>query len=1298
MKHRISRSSASLTSEQLKPSLLTKSAAILGLQKEVPSTFLYISLCTFQIQILFVSIRVALTYFPSNKSQIGTIFRIMSNFVNFDDMFSYNRPNPLILLTLSVILLCFLIMIFYMTLTLRRLYSSDPDHPRVLASKFWIFLLKAHGTIFSLPITNLTIRIWFELYVSPLAHTNRANDTHRILFPLATIVFALNCILSILPAIFLTSVLPSKDVHSTKLWHVKASVICFTILFALMYRFLPNTSACSWILMMLSLVFNLGKYKLYCLFLPKYDYPALRLEACILENTALVAFLIPFCQLLNALFDLNITFGSLMIIYLICSSGTVIRDNSFLERNIKDILFNPKNESNPFKAMHKLYALKYLRYHMKRPSENQKKVDIWYLYFCKMSTSNQGMQSLDLDNKHNRNAFKRTLLETLLGRFPDNDLIRLLLAQLYAKSLKLFPLSIKTLAKLKSRAAPIQISAQMIHYQIERQFVAQSKISHEGMCIFDYIKANAREAKLKEKIGHEVQCLIKFWNEYSKNSPDAFTLQELSEEIHRYKTDIREEWTSTDNQNSKDSYPFSLIYGYYLSVVNNTPKEGHALINRCNKLLMQHRKQSYNHQGELASLWKGDNTFSVVVRTDQDWTGVISDCSKSCERILGFSRDYLVGSNIGVMMTPYLADRHNSFIQDYIKTGHSNLIDTMRTVYVKNRRGFVQKCSMLMSIHPSINNEVLLIGLFRVIEDTKQYILLTPDGKIDSCTATIAKKLGLEGKETSISNICSSFMETNTAFNIIATGKSEQNSVMQGVGLTHITENESPQSHKLFTLRQGTEEDYTTPEEMSTSRTFIKSGLKRPPKMVAFREVVSVSNKSAAPMSKEEAERIYRECSTQGKRFKFNLYQTNRSPQSASQIFFFSCVVTLLRLKNDFMKIIEMTIPDKDEVDALEKAILKRNGSKKNLFGLNRDSKRQKTPELIPDSGQRLLLRNQDSPNSIFIQSPSTLAMYVKSMISNNNASDDESREVASQNNKWNKEIVRATGSTTTRQSFRNEKVYTIIKEVFQVKFFPRRQISFLILLITTFIITFVLIMSFNVVANQAVENSEDLVGVLNNASNRADSLVFTIRTTRVAFALQVGTLPISPSASIANLIKTYFQSFSLVQILKDSNDHLRSALIGIDPKLQPHFNNEDIRIYDIEPDLSKGTYQLQNTFTATTLVVDKLLQINQRFKETGDFALTDLMFVLKNSIDDLLVANLDTMSQIQTSIDRLIQRTVYIFDIEVHDSFSYDGDTRCNSRLLHIFRLPLRTAANLTLCWAFPKKRKRGSRDPEEV
>lgn len=112
-----------------------------------------------------------------------------------------------------------------------------------------------------------------------------------------------------------------------------------------------------------------------------------------------------------------------------------------------------------------------------------------------------------------------------------------------------------------------------------------------------------------------------------------------------------------------------------------------------------------------------DNVLDGLILIGEN--GIIESFNPSCERILGYRAEEVIGKNVAMFMDPELAARHGGFLQRYLRGQSSGFIDTNREVEAVTRSGKRIPIELAISAL-RLEGKTKFSGVIRDISDRKE--------------------------------------------------------------------------------------------------------------------------------------------------------------------------------------------------------------------------------------------------------------------------------------------------------------------------------------------------------------------------------------------------------------------------------------------------------------------------------------------------------------------------------------------------------------------------------------------------
>eukprot|EP01102_Stenamoeba_stenopodia_P020211 TRINITY_DN77_c0_g1_i2.p1 TRINITY_DN77_c0_g1~~TRINITY_DN77_c0_g1_i2.p1 ORF type:complete len:576 (-),score=147.27 TRINITY_DN77_c0_g1_i2:78-1805(-) len=112
-----------------------------------------------------------------------------------------------------------------------------------------------------------------------------------------------------------------------------------------------------------------------------------------------------------------------------------------------------------------------------------------------------------------------------------------------------------------------------------------------------------------------------------------------------------------------------------------------------------------------------DNILDSAIVIDE--RGTVQFCNRVAYKLLGFSAAEVVGRNVKMLMPTSQADVHDTYIRNYITTGHAKVIGVGRDVIAQCKDGTILPVNLSLTEHKLSDGKRFFTGILRKIEEEK---------------------------------------------------------------------------------------------------------------------------------------------------------------------------------------------------------------------------------------------------------------------------------------------------------------------------------------------------------------------------------------------------------------------------------------------------------------------------------------------------------------------------------------------------------------------------------------------------
>ena len=1182
------------------------------------------------LQIFFLTTRFIRKFGVDDHSFMRGAFKSLEELLTFDDLFGYSDQDNGLIVAFAIIVAYFVITITTPLLLIRSIRAYKL--PNKLVTLVWGVLIRFHNPIIFFLIHTLTGRIQEEFNNDNLKifSSDALND---VVFILSIVFMIINLALSFFRTVFLHDYLPKKNLLSCKNSFTDQITLLQKVIIPVLCRVLVVEAFSTVIIIALNTFLCLFKlFKFYNTY-PRYNIKALQFNAYLLTIEASIVLFTPILFILNTLPTVEISLTHALIMITMILPFLMFLTKQIITRGLKNIIFSPPHKLNPHKLIHRIILMKQMKSQKGKYDEVSGSMNLNRLYFATLATQisssfgeyNTELLSMDFNDKEVQHQIVRLFLERLEKAHPHDNLIKLSLIKYYTKTLKLFSLAIAKLSLLQSISPRVKVSKDLLYFEIQESISTYYKETNDSLNLADYLINMKRVEDFKLKIHEQLNLQKQFWAEYNKNSPNAFALYKLSQKIELQKKIIHSKWNK-DDFNKEYSQPF-LLYASYLLILNDSVQEGMRYIKSYNLFNPKMKEQDgHEYIGLSPTNLYSDETFYITIMTAGDDIGVIKKCSQAIKKTLNYDSDAIVGLNINNLMSDYIAQTHNDLLLRYVSTGQTKILNYVRSIFIKDNQGFLHRASIYAKIHPFFSQDLYLTALIRPLKSYEEYMIITPQGIIDSTSSDLGTLLDIIGKRIPMTTVCQEFEELNEVFNYFGYKKLR------------------PETHGAYF--QGT---------------------------LSIKYLDKVTEEDVDP----RYEAIYNKWCLEGGELKFCIPSDNiihNHHRKIKNYVTFLCKIYNYWFANDFIKIIVIQRANHLEDEYLQ--LLENKGIKKDAYYAKNSvteplprkprkescefseiEEREEFKKLVkiqiastllvtsPTSKKDTTTKLKDTYNS----SKYIKDFHLQSILSLDSCRDDfallkvllspkansgrpeSQKKNESPTNSSSRAVeidirprplsINSTSQATNMA--REGRVHGEVNSVLRKKKYAKSAIVFATICFCLGIALFCSpIIALEKVKND-LDNLEALGTMIDLSNSAAESLLILNRATRIAFLHRIGLIDsiVNPLAEPAfkptyDIIPTY------IPILKDTVNSLWEVIQKIDVSFRSIFTSQDIRFLEYNNSLQVENELYMDMFTGFTLIMNRLYILTNKFTASGVYDPVDLLYIVRNGCSDLVVHN----------------------------------------------------------------------------
>ena len=269
-----------------------------------------------------------------------------------------------------------------------------------------------------------------------------------------------------------------------------------------------------------------------------------------------------------------------------------------------------------------------------------------------------------------------------------------------------------------------------------------------------------------------IQKYLKFWEIYKGADPNVRELYNLSVEANSGADNLSRIWDNITKKHSRLSFRDHLLYGLYQSLTRACPYSAENTLQKYFSISAVYSTQRNTDIFLTKNNVSDPQTVIVYISVLKESLGQIAFTTRNIEDFLGYSSSEVYERNINELMPKFYRERHNKILRAHVELNRTSIVNKNRQVYPRKKNGFITPANLYVSIFPYFQKQLLYLGVLRPIQTYDEFILVLPDGIVDSYSQNIAKLLNLNidsKKRLRLKNICPELDNFHKAFNYLIT-------------------------------------------------------------------------------------------------------------------------------------------------------------------------------------------------------------------------------------------------------------------------------------------------------------------------------------------------------------------------------------------------------------------------------------------------------------------------------------------------------------------------------------------------
>ncbi|CAD8180493.1 unnamed protein product [Paramecium octaurelia] len=340
-----------------------------------------------------------------------------------------------------------------------------------------------------------------------------------------------------------------------------------------------------------------------------------------------------------------------------------------------------------------------------------------------------------------------------IKQFPQDVFLRLNYSYFLIDRLKLKQQALTELQQAEQSGPSFDHEFIIYRYKriLEDDLQEQQQENLNQVDLVTEIAFQNQSKQLIQQIEKTSLVYIDFWAQLQEEIPDIGRIKILGFKILDSVNLVQEQWNRLRRLNQKAS-KLNRLMGKYYSQVLNDEENGIKLI--------QLSRMNQNDKFKAIDLEEIANEClaTITILTDVDKIGTISNLNKAACSLLGYAKTDLVNRKLNLIQPDLFSKYHDHFLENFLdkyQDSYSNQQVKEKSIYVKNKQGYIIPCQLLIRMIQTINSGVFMCGTIRqdIYHKPLGIFLCQTNGIIENINSTCIRMFGLELKSITIKPI-----------------------------------------------------------------------------------------------------------------------------------------------------------------------------------------------------------------------------------------------------------------------------------------------------------------------------------------------------------------------------------------------------------------------------------------------------------------------------------------------------------------------------------------------------------------
>lgn len=311
------------------------------------------------------------------------------------------------------------------------------------------------------------------------------------------------------------------------------------------------------------------------------------------------------------------------------------------------------------------------------------------------------------------------IIVDVLERFPKSTRLHMLYAYIQREKLQNKFKALFEMMITEENKPNVEEDFSIFSYKnvIEEEMIENDARNSEskGVDVNIIVDFQNKFVDFQAAVENAVDLHLEFWRELLENNPDIQKLQSLGSKITHSFEETSAEFRKL-NEINPNHIKMLQIYGNYLKDVMNDDVEGQRTLEKADYVEKSAAVNKQFIDNDHLKYGENSNTCILTVSGNLTSIGSIKNVNNEITRILGFSKQDLIGQNISRIIPKIIGDLHDGFMKNYFETSEPRVIGHERLVYPLNKEGYIVPCSLMIKVLPNLDEGIRLVGFLKDVD------------------------------------------------------------------------------------------------------------------------------------------------------------------------------------------------------------------------------------------------------------------------------------------------------------------------------------------------------------------------------------------------------------------------------------------------------------------------------------------------------------------------------------------------------------------------------------------------------